>query len=484
MKTDQNTVELLRQIVQECARSRIWFIENVLGVVPNAETGEVGIEAWQREVLEALDNGETRISIRSGHGVGKTTLCAWIALHFLLFRNNVKIPVTAPSSSQMRDGLIPEINKWMRKLPRFLKKNLNVISDRIERNPDPKNHFISFRTARAETPEALAGIHADHVLVLVDEASGVPEPVYEAAQGTMSTQGAIIILIGNPTRTGGFFHKTQTKLANRWFVRRIRCQDSTRVSPTFIQSIIETYGENSNQYRIRVLGEFPEGEDDTVIPRILIESAVGRDVAPSRGDVKVWGLDPGRGGDPSGFVERCGTRVTDLVEWNDADTMRVVGRVKERWDKLPNSERPEHIFIDCIGLGAGVADRLRELGLPVYDVNVSEAPSMKERYQNLRAELWYNGREFLEARNCSLPADHRLTEKLVNELATPIATFSSNGKSGVEPKAMMKQRGFASPNLADAFLLTFALGGATANGRVSGGGSWSKSLDYTPVNVV
>lgn len=474
MTVIDNDDQLYAAIIAQCAMSRVWFVRNILEVDR--------IEDWQLEVLTRLDEGETRISIRSGHGVGKTAMCAWLALHFLLFRNNVKIPVTAPSSSQMKDGLIPETKLWAQKLPDFLREQIDWTEDRIFRVEDRDNNFISFRTARADAPEALAGIHADHVMAIVDEASGVPEPVYEAAQGTMSTAGAIFVLIGNPTRSKGYFYKTHTILKHKWFTKRVSCMDSTRVDAAFISDITATYGIDSNQYRVRVLGEFPDSNSETVIPKELVDAAVGRDVVPKFGK-RVWGIDPGRGGDPTGFCSRSENCVESLDEWYDNDLMKVVGRVHQKWKECKPEERPETIYIDSIGLGAGVADRLRELGLPCVDVNVSESPAMKDRYPRLRAELWYAARFWFDARDCLL-LPNKLLGKFCDELVEPEAVFTSSGKNDVESKSAMKARGVQSPNLADAFCITFAGDASLAYGRaVSGNSAWRKPLSYRPANV-
>jgi len=429
--------ELYSALVAKCAVDRYFFVTEILGVEK--------VEDWQRETMAALDAGETRISIRSGNGVGKTALCAWLSVHYLLFRDDVKIPVTAPSSSQLKDGLIPETKRWISRLPDFLRVQIEMTEDRIRRTPGGDNNFISFRTARADSPEALAGIHASHVMAIVDEASGVPDIVFEFAEGTMSSAGSIFILIGN--------------------------------------NIALTYGTGSNTYRYKVLGEFPESVADTVIPKELIDGAYGRDVEPLRGGVRIWGVDPGRGGDPTGFCVRNENTVEELVEWYDADLMRVTGRVKEKWDRTAERERPEAIYVDSIGLGAGVADRLRELGLPAVDVNVAESPSMKDRFTRLRAELWYAVRDWLEQRNVAFPKDLALAEKLMAELAEPQATFTSTGKADVESKSAMKQRGVRSPNLADALCLTFGGGGAIAVGRSNGRNSWKKPLNWVAPSI-
>jgi hypothetical protein len=450
-----------KSIVSKCIMSRKYFIKEILG----AE-----MEVWQEETIDELDSGGTKISVRSGHGVGKTALCAWLAVHFLCFRDDVKVIVTAPSADQMKDGLIPEINKWIGRMPLWMKKSLSVTTERVERYPDNKNNFISFRTARKENPEALAGVHATHVMIIVDEASGVAEAIYETGQGALSTEGAIALLIGNPTNPSGFFHKTQTTLSNVWWTKKVPCHDSSRVDKNYIINMARTYGVDSREYAVRVLGEFPESGEDAIIPRAFVESAIGREVMEVGGGI-VWGIDPGRGGDPTGFVERSANTVTEIRELNYTDLMQTVGWFKNRYDKIPPHYRPKAIYVDSIGLGSGVADRLLELELPVVHVNVGEAPAMKDRFMNLRAELYYAARDWLERRDCCIRAGD-LTEKFKEELIAVNQKFTSLGKVQVEAKTEMKKRGVPSPNLADAFVMTFADQGAVRLGSYDSG--WGK----------
>lgn len=438
-----------RSIIKKCIASREYFIREVLRVEY--------IEDWQLEVIEALDRGETKLSIRSGHGVGKTCLCAWLATHFLCFRDDVKVVVTAPSADQMKDGLIPEINKWISRMPDWMSNSIVATSERVVRYPDDKNNFISFRTARKEKPEALAGVHATHVMIIVDEASGVDEAIYETGQGALSTTGAIALLIGNPTNPSGFFYKTHTTLSDLWWTRKVPCMASSRVDEAYIMSQARTYGVDSREYRVRVLGEFPESGADAVIPRSYVESALKREINEVQGQI-VWGVDPGRGGDPTGFVERSSNAVTEYRELQYVDLMSIVGWIHNRYNKVPYRMRPTSIYVDSIGLGAGVADRLMELGLPVVHVNVSEAPSMADRYVNMRAEIWFNMREWLEARECVIYPSEKYAEKLTNELVSVNQKFTSLGKVQLESKMEMKKRGVASPNMADALAITFADG--------------------------
>lgn len=447
---------MAESVIKQCAVSRVWFVENVLKVKH--------IEQWQREELEALDGGATKLSIKSGHGVGKTTLCAWLALHFLLFRDDVKVIVTSPGLQQMKDGLIPEIQKWVNKLPSWMSNQLDITSERMTRMPNTANNFVSFRTARKENPEALQGVHATHVMIIVDEASGVDEVVYEAGQGSLSTEGSIIVLIGNPTRPSGFFFKTHTELSDLWRTRTVSCFDSSRVTPEYIEAQKRTYGLDSREFKVRVLGLFPDSGADAIIPRQFVESALDRDVVPLEGD-RIWGIDPGRGGDPTGFIDRGPNAIFAIEELRYDNLMQVVGWAKLRWDSTPSRERPEMIFVDTIGLGAGVADRLAELDLPVVGVNVSESAAMADRFMRMRPELWYSVREWFEGKNVLIPKKLVHAKKLVDELSSVEQKIMSNGKLDVESKETMKTRGVKSPNLADALCLTFANGAATMAGR-------------------
>lgn len=440
----------------------VLFVREILGVEP---------QPYQAEFLQALASGERKISIRSGHGTGKSTAASWAMLWWLLLRFPNKVVVTAPTSGQLFDALFAELKRWINELPAPLKSMLTVKSDRIELNAAPSEAFISARTSRAETPEALAGVHSEHVMLVVDEASGVPEPVFEAAAGSMSGHSAVTILLSNPTRSSGTFYESQTRLAGSWWVRRWSCVESNLVSTEFVDEMRLRYGEDSNAFRIRVLGEFPLADDDTIIPFHLAESAMQRDIDPAKVGQIVWGLDVARfGSDKSALAERTGSVWTAVSSWQGLDLMQTVGRVKAQYDGLAPSLRPAEIMVDVIGMGGGVVDRLRELGLPVRGVNVSEAPSMGGTYTNLRSELWFKMRGMLEERTSKLP----LNEQLLAELTSIRYSFSSNGKMKAESKDEMKRRGLHSPDIADAVCLTLASDAATAIGGKST--SWSKPL--------
>ena len=438
------------------------FVREILGATP---------EPYQEDLLRAVGRGERKISVRSGHGTGKSTALSWSMLWFTLFRFPNKVVVTAPTTAQLFDALFAELKRWLNELPPALKVLLEVKTDRVELIAAPSEAFISARTSRAEQPEALAGVHSDNVMLVVDEASGVPEQVFEAASGSMSGHNATTILAGNPTRSSGTFYETHHRLAPHWFTLHWSCIESARVSDEFVEEMKTRYGEDSNAYRIRVLGEFPLGDDDVIIPLHLAEAAVERDVAISPSLRPVWSLDVARfGGDRTVLLRRVGNVVTDVEAWQGLDLMATTGRVKAYYDSLLPSQRPTEILVDSIGLGSGVVDRMREMGMPVRGVNVSEAPAFGNTYSNLRTELIFRVRGWLEQRTARLPKN----PTLISELTSIRYSFSSVGKVKAESKDDMRRRGLKSPDLADALFLSFAGDAATALGTPTA--NWSRPI--------
>jgi phage terminase large subunit len=451
----------------------VGFVREVLGVEP---------DRWQVEFLEAVRDGHRRISIRSGHGVGKSTGASWAMIWYLLTRYPVKVVVTAPTSAQLYDALFAECKRWVKELPPAVASLLEAKAERIELKSSPTEAFISARTSRAEQPEALQGIHSDNVMLIADEASGVPEQVFEAAAGSMSGHNAVTILLGNPVRSSGFFYDTHNRLSSEWWTRKVSCVDSPRVSDAYVNEMKSRYGDESNAYRIRVLGEFPLTDDNTVIGMELCESAIYRDVAVSPTAPVIWGVDVARfGSDSSALCKRKGNVVLEPIKkWRNLDLMQLTGAIKAEYDTLDVKERPLEILVDSIGLGAGVVDRLRELNLPARGINVSESPALGNTYRNLRAELWYKAKQWLEKRDCKIPKD----DALINELVMVRYTFTSNGKIQIESKDDIRKRGLGSPDLADSFVLTFASDAGVALHGTSYSSPWSKPLRRNIPRVV
>ena len=441
------------------------FVRVILGAEP---------QPWQEEALLAIRDND-RVAIRSGHGVGKTAFLSWVVLWWMLTHYPVKVACTANTASQLGDVLWPEINKWGRKLPEVFQSQLEFKSDKIELKGGADSFAVE-RTSRKEQPEALQGFHSPHMLFVVDEASGVPDIIFEVGQGAMSTEGAKTVMVGNPTRSSGYFHDAFHRNTERWWTRRVGCNEANSVSDGFIDDMKRQYGEDSNIYRVRVLGEFPEADDDVVVPLHLIESAVTRDVEATETVMPVWGLDVARfGDDRTALCKRQGNALIEPIKsWRNKDLMEICGIILTEYDSTPYPDRPSEILVDSIGLGAGVVDRLTEMdfGPEIRGINVAESPALGQRYGRLRDELWFKAREWLEARDVWMPQDDELT----SELSGVRFKYLSSGKLKVESKDEMKRRGQKSPDLADSFVLTFASQASRASSGASYG--FSRELNY------
>jgi phage terminase large subunit len=361
----------------------------------------------------------------------------------------------------------------MKKLPPVLLNLFEIKSESIELIAAPEESFVSFRTSSADKPEALAGVHSmGSVLFICDEGSGIPDVIYESGAGSMSGHNATTILAGNPVRRTGLFFEVfnNPDLALQWVRLHVSCEGHPNVDQDFVHQIAAQYGESSNAYRVRVLGEFPLVEEDTLISWELLEAALDRDVKAI--NVRpVWGLDVARKGkDACALAKRKGNVLLERVrEWHGKTTMETVGIVKQEWDITLPSNRPHEINVDSIGEGSGVADRLYELKLPVRRINVSESAAMNERFAHLRDELWWKGKEWVEKKDCALngstAAGEWRDEDLAKELSRPTFDYTSGGKIKVEgKKETMKRTNKPSPNKADAFLLTLASDAITASG--------------------
>jgi phage terminase large subunit len=430
----------------EWRKNPVLFVNEVFGASP---------DPWQAECLTALE-GHGKVSVRSAHGVGKTTTMSWAGWWFMATRIPFKVPATAPSAHQLNDVLLAEMAYWYKKAPDWFRDQFIMGVDSIRLKGREEDCFLAARTARKEQPEALQGFHSSNLLFLIDEASGIYDPIFEIAEGALSSDNAKVLMCANPTKTSGYFYNSHHNARHLWHTIKVSAYDSPRVSERMVESYKAQYGEDSNVFRIRVLGEFPTGDDDAVIPLYLVEGAIDRDVEQKEGSI-IWGVDVARFGDDRTVVaKRAANHVLEMpIAWRNLDTMQVVGRVVDMYNETPKLLRPAEIMVDVIGLGAGVVDRLREVGLPVRGVNVSESAAVKEKYFRLRDELWFKGREWFEGLDCRLPKG---CDELIQELVLPKYAPQSSGKVKVESKSDVKKRTLEgkSPDLADAFLLTFA----------------------------
>lgn len=458
----------------------VLFVREVLGADP---------WPWQEDVLNAYGAGERRISIRSGHRVGKSACLSWIAIHHQLLRFPQKTIVMAATEKQLFNVLMPEIRNWISVMPEEVRDRLLVQSEFIRLKRLPSASFLSAVAVRAENPEAIAGAHSGgafgegSVLIIVDEASGPPDVVFESLAGSMAGPMACTIIAGNPIRRTGFFHMTHTRLARRpgdadniatWRTFHVSSKDNPNVSPDLAADIAKRYGENSNAYRVRVLGEFPTAEDYSIIPYELVLQATEREDVVQVAGPMIWGVVPAFTGDDRTCLAKRRMNIVPEppLYWYKLDEVGIVGRVKEVWDATKTTERPLAIYVDSVMWGAGVVSRLRDLGLPAIGIRVSELPAMRggSKYKNLRTENWFRMREFFEKRECSIAHEEDFVEELSSQ---PYKLAENSGTVLALSKKDVKEILGRSPDAADALMLTFSRNAGITAGAHS---DWNKPL--------
>lgn len=460
MSKPYNVVSDIVQLLDLYWDDPVAFAEDMLGFDP---------DEWQRAVM--MDVAEFRFtSVRSGQGVGKTGLEAALAIWFLCCRPNPRVVCTAPTKQQLNDVLWAEVAKWLESsmvgnLLKWTKTKVYMIGHE-------KRWFATARTANK--PENMQGFHEDHMLFIVDEASGVADPIMEAIQGTLSGEDNKMLLCGNPTRTSGYFYDSHNRDRRLFRTHRVDSRDSKRTSKENIQMLIDKYGADSDVVRVRVYGEFPKAEADAFIALELAELAANATVE-LHGDTLHLGVDVARFGDDETVIApRIGNKVFKLRCYNKQDTMVTAGRVisaaREMLKQHASLKRVE-IKVDDSGVGGGVTDRLNEVireerlnGWRVTPINNGSKPTRneEEHYENRGTETWAYLRDLLQESfskhiqgqpaAIELPNDDRL----VTQLSQRKYRMTSKGKLAIERKEEMKKRGLDSPDRVDAVVLAFA----------------------------
>jgi hypothetical protein len=416
---------------------------------------ETGPDDWQIRVMTAIRDGvltpgeAIQIAVSSGHGVGKTTLVAWLIKWFMSTRFSPQIVVTANTKVQLETKTWRELAKWH-----------NVGLDKIwfEHTATryicraaPKTWFAACIPWSKENSEAFAGAHDANVMVIFDEASAIDDVIWEVASGAMTTPGAIWLAFGNPTRSTGRFKECWGKFRNRWIQIKVDSRTAKKADRKQIDTWVKDYGEDSDFVRVRVRGEFPRTGSMQFIGEALVAESIARRYEPrdyNRAAIVV-GCDVARFGDDKSIIYvRQGLQTLRVKKFRGIDTMNLASRVIETADEY----HADAMFVDEIGIGAGVVDRIHQVGRECIGVNVGRPAADPRKYFNKRAELWGRARDWLDAGG-AIPDD----QELKDDLTGPEYGYSASEQIQIEKKEDMKARGLASPDVADSLCLTFAL---------------------------
>ncbi len=422
-----------------------------------------GMDVWQRETFDligkelkdrALGNqtGPVQIAIASGHGIGKTACLSWLMEWFMATRPHPQVVCTSNTRQQLETKTWRELEKW---------RQLSLTGHWWEHTAQSHRHRLYPDTWRAnaipwtkERSEAFAGTHEDNVLVIYDEASLIDESIWEVTEGAMTTGECLWVAFGNPTRSSGSFYQAFHRQRHRWITRQI---DSRIAKIPAMQGglkkfneWIEDYGEDSDFVKVRVRGMFPDMASLQFIPTNLVSMAQHRTITPdltSHAPLTI-GVDVARFGDDQSVIcKRHGLSVKPLMKYRNVDTMTLASLVAQEITKF----NADACFIDVVGIGAGVVDRLRQLGFTnIIEVNAGERASDDKKYANKRAEMWGRVRDWLPL--ADIPDDMELHDDLIGlEYG-----FDMRERIRLEKKEDSKKRGLASPDCADALSMTFA----------------------------
>lgn len=422
----------------------------------------LGADLWEKQIeIAASVRDHRRTAVKSCHGSGKSYLSARIVLWFLHAYPGSLVLTTAPTNNQVENILWRELRTAAAsKRQPLLGRPLNVRYDIA-----PDWYALGFKAADTQ-PDRFQGFHAEHALVVIDEAAGVAPPVYEALDAVMTSENARMLLIGNPTNPSGVFYDAFHSQRDLYNLITIAAADTPNIktgrtvrpyliTQQWIDDAVTKFGDDSAYVQSRVHAQFPRTGVDTLIPLGWAESAAARADLIDRTSTNIVeaGIDVARTGtDETVIAVRCGPDVLGMEWWNGYDLMQSVGKIRNVLAPYREAGRLGRVKVDVIGMGAGVADRLRELGYDVVDVNVSASSTDPEKWPNLRHELWWELRELFHRNEINGVTD----ETTIGQLTSVKYRFDSRHSMPIiESKDDMKKRGLKSPDRAEALMLAF-----------------------------
>jgi len=454
----------------------------VLYAFPWGQTGtplehHQGPRAWQREALTAMRDHlrENRTKVThdrapelmkmaraSGRGIGKSAFLAWVALWLFSCVPTSTVVVSANTEQQLKSTTFPEIRKWatMAINSRWFEHQIMSLRPadwlvqalKETTDYDDAYWYIQARLWSEEAPDAYAGVHSQMgMAVLFDEGSGIPAVIWPVAQGyfTDRTTHRFWIVISNPRNPSGEFFECFHANRDQWNNATIDGRSVVENDPTLYNDIIRQYGEDSDQARVEVYGQFPRQGDYQFISRGQVDDATVREVTPDPGAPLIMGVDPARFGDDSAVIAFRYGRDASEIPFEKYKSCSIV-ELSEHVARAIEKHKPDAVFVEGDGVGGGVVDILKQAGFRIVEVKTGGGAQDKDMYANHRTEMWGRMRDWLPSG--TLPREPALAE----DLCAPMYEFTLKGQLKLEPKEKMKKRGHASPDYGDALAMTFS----------------------------
>ena len=417
-------------------------------------------DAWQLDVLNAFPTTK-RIVMPSAKGPGKSTILAWLAWNFLLTRQTPKVAATSISGDNLRDGLWTEMAKWQQKCP-LLQQLFEWTTTRIFAKENPEQWWMSARTwpqsgDSNQQANTLAGLHADHILFLIDESGGMTDAVMVAAEAALSScKEGHIVQAGNPTQLSGPLYRAWRNEHGLWMVVPVTGDPddpkrSPRIDVEWAKQMIKEYGRDNVWVRTNVFGEFPQAAFNSLISADDVRAAMKRYYRPYEigKPARIMGGDIARFGDDSSVLARReGRQMYPFKKYRGLDG-HALGSLFVREQREWSADA---LFVDDTGgFGASVIDYMKALGHAPVGIHFAASARDKARYENRRAEMYFEFANWIRDGG-ALPDDDDLFRQL-------IATTYTIKKDAMQiaPKELIKKKlQGRSPDEADAAVLTFA----------------------------
>ena len=445
------------------------------GADENRGEGGHGVAEYQGNVLDLLDK-KKRVAVRGPRGLGKSFIGAIAVLWFALTREAAgidwKVATTAASWDQLRNYFWPEVHKWANYVRWDVVRGGKVPrgSDELMRHQLRLKHGHAFAAAPSDSAK-IEGAHASYIMILFDEAKGIPAATWDAVEGTLNGRGeALALALSTPGDPQGRFydiHKKRKGLED-WTAVHVTLKQAIaagQISKKWADQRIRQYGRNSQFVQCHVLGNFYAADEDSVIPLSWVEAAVERwyaweaDGRPELPGPHAVGVDVARfGADMTVMAVRLGPVLTELRRFAKQDTMATSGRVKGLLDTDPAMTA----VVDTDGIGGGVYDRLREQGARCEPFTAQKSAGNRRdlsgqyRYSDWKSYAWYRMREALDPRNdpvICLPDD----DLLMGDLTTPKYKVESGARIKVEGKKEVRLRIGRSPDDGDAAVCAWSV---------------------------
>lgn len=414
-----------------------------------------GPDKWQREQMKRVSAKikkdpltTIREAISSGHGIGKTAEVAWVILWAMSTRPHLAGVVTANTTMQLTTKTWRELALWHKRL--INRHWFKWSATKFWQVDHPETWFVAATPNTEHNSEAFAGLHSKYVLIIYDEASAIPDKIWEVSEGAMTTPRAMWFAYGNPTKNTGRFKQCFDVDRKRWAHNKVDSRTCRMTNKVELQEWVDTYGEDSDFVRVRVRGEFPRVGSEQFMPTDVVDRAMVNEIPFEAHCLEpvLLGVDVARFGDDKTCIAiRQGRKVIDVRKFRGLDTMQTAVKVILAMKEF----RTKMVFVDGVGVGAGVVDRLRALGHEVIEVNGGSTPYDEDTYFNKTGEMWGRMREWM-TNGAQIPLDHELRSALIGREFS----FDEKEKIRMERKKDMKKRGLPSPDEADAIAHTFA----------------------------